>query len=219
MSDFLKMRMLLLSWLLVGCAIAQPATPNGNIAAVGEAAQGTVKVVMHTALGDITLDIETERAPITARNFLRYVDQKRYDGMTFYRAVKIVESGEYGMVQAGLRGDPKKVFKPIALEPTTKTGLSHVDGAISMARLEPDSATADFFVVIGTLTGLDAHPEAQPAQGDNLGYAVFGHVSEGMDVIKNILMQPTSLTAGVGAMQGQMLAAPVKVLTVRRVVP
>jgi len=124
------------------------------------------------------------------------------------------------MVQGGLRGDPKKVFKPIALESTTQTGLSHVDGAISMARLEPNSATADFFVVIGTLTGLDAHPEApQPAQGDNLGYAVFGHVSEGMDVIKQILMQPTSLTAGQGAMQGQMLVAPIKVLTARRVAP
>jgi peptidyl-prolyl cis-trans isomerase A (cyclophilin A) len=102
------------------------------------------------------------------------------------------------------------VLKPIAHEPTTVTGLSHVDGAISMARGDPGTATADFFVVIGDLVSLDAQPN-----GD-LGYAVFGHVVNGMDAVHVIFGQPRSSTAGVGVMKGQMLAMPVKILTARR---
>jgi peptidyl-prolyl cis-trans isomerase A (cyclophilin A) len=177
----------------------------------------TVNVVLQTSLGSILLSIETERAPITAANFLRYVDQKRLDGIGFYRAVKIGDNGEYGLVQAGLRGDPKRVLKPIAHEPTTDTGLSHVSGAISMARLEPGSAAADFFIVLGDLPGMDAQQETKDTAGsDHQGYAVFGRVIEGMDVVRAILEQPRSATAGVGIMQGQMLESPLKVMTVRR---
>jgi peptidyl-prolyl cis-trans isomerase A (cyclophilin A) len=172
----------------------------------------TVKVRMHTALGDIVLQLETERAPITAANFLRYVDGRRFDGMGFYRGMKVDETGNYGLVQTGVR-EANKLLKPIAHEPTTVTGLSHVNGAISMARLAPGSATADFFIIIGDLPSLDAQPNTP---GDNLGYAVFGRVIEGMDVVKAINEQPRSLTAGEGVMKGQMLETPVKVLTVRR---
>jgi len=171
----------------------------------------TVKVVLKTSLGDIVLAVETERAPITAANFLRYVDQKRLDGSEFYRAMAVGDDGQYGLIQGGLRGSPKRVLKPIAHEPTTVTGLSHVDGAISMARGDPGTATADFFVVIGDLVSLDA----QPNSGD-LGYAVFGHVVNGTDVVHAIFGQPRSPTAGQGVMQGQMLAMPVKILTARR---
>lgn len=174
----------------------------------------TVKVAMRTELGTLVLEIEKERAPITAANFLRYVDQKRLDGITFYRAVKIGDTGEYGFAQAGVKGDPKRVLKPIAHEPTTVTGLSHVSGAISMARLAPGSATAEFFMVLGDLKAMDANPQAS---GDNLGYAVFGRIIEGMDVLKAIIEQPRSPTAGQGVMKGQMLAKEIKVLTVRRV--
>jgi peptidyl-prolyl cis-trans isomerase A (cyclophilin A) len=170
-----------------------------------------VKVVLNTSQGEIVLALETERAPITAGNFLRYVDQKRLDGSEFYRAVALGDDGQYGLIQGGLRGNPKRVLKPIAHEPTTVTGLSHLNGAISMARADPGTATADFFIVIGDLVSWDAQPN-----GGDPGYAVFGHVVEGMDVVHAILGLPVSPTAGEGAMKGQMLASPVKILTARR---
>jgi peptidyl-prolyl cis-trans isomerase A (cyclophilin A) len=168
--------------------------------------------VLKTSLGDVVLALETERAPVTAANFLRYVDQKRLDGSEFYRSMVVGDDGQHGLIQGGLRGNPKRALKPIAHEPTSVTGLSHVDGAISMARAAPGTATADFFVVIGDLVSLDAQPN-----GGDPGYAVFGHVANGMNVVHAIFTQPRSPTAGQGVMQGQMLAIPVKILTVRRV--
>lgn len=190
---------------------AEPAAP------ATAPAPETVKILMKTALGEIVLSIEKERAPVTAANFLRYVNEKRLDGTSFYRAAKIGEAGEYGLVQGGLRGDPKRALKPIAHEPTTTTGLSHVSGAISMARAAPGTATADFFIVLGDLVALDAQPTAEANDGDKQGYAVFGRVIDGLEVVKKILEQPHSATEGEGAMKGQFLAAPVKILTVRRV--
>jgi peptidyl-prolyl cis-trans isomerase A (cyclophilin A) len=174
-------------------------------------APATVKVILKTSLGDIVLAVETQRAPITAANFLRYVDQRRLDGSEFYRSMAVGEDGQYGLIQGGLRGNPKRVMKPIAHEPTTVTGLSHVNGAISMARANLGTATADFFIVIGDLVSLDAQPN-----GGDPGYAVFGHVVDGMDVVHLIFGQPRSPTAGQGVMQGQMLATPVKILSARR---
>ncbi len=212
--------------LWLGTAVAQDstATPAGNPAAstnavpadaapadAAPAAPATVKVVLKTSLGDILVAVETERAPITAANFLRYVDQKRLDGSEFYRAMAVTDDGQYGLIQGGPRGNPKRVFKPIAHEPTSATGLSHVNGAISMARADPGTATADFFIVVGDLPALDAQPN-----GGDPGYAVFGHVLEGMDVVHDILGQPRSPTAGEGVLLGQMLEPPVKILSVRR---
>ena len=171
-----------------------------------------VNVLMHTALGDIRIALDKQHAPVTVANFLRYVDSKRFDGITFYRAVKIGPYGNYGMLQGGLRGNPKKVYPPIAHESPRTTGLSHVDGALSMARAAPGSARADFFFVIGDLVSLDGQPT-----GDDVGYAVFGRVTEGMDVVRKILDEPIALEAGEGVMKGQMLFDPVKILTVRRV--
>ncbi len=171
----------------------------------------TTTVVMTTAQGEIRIAVETERAPVTAANFLRYVDNKRFDGMTFYRAHKITEDGQYAIVQGGLQGNPKKVFKPIAHESPLDTGLSHVDGAISMAREAPGSATADFFIIVGDLVSLDGKPD-----GSDPGYAVFGKVVEGMDVVRAMLELPRTEEARNPVMKGQMLAEPVKVLTVRR---
>lgn len=169
----------------------------------------TVKVTLATTEGPIVLELEKERAPVTTANFLRYVDAKRFDGITFYRAMKLSWGG---LIQAGQR-DPRKLFPPIAHEPTTQTGLSHTDGAISMARFAPGTATADFSIMIGDMTGLDANPKAT---GDNAGFAAFGHVVEGMDVVRKIQSAPVSPTEGEGAMKGQMLAQPVKILTARR---
>ena len=170
-----------------------------------------VRVVLETAEGPIVLALEKERAPVTTANFLRYVDEKRLDGVAFYRATPIGQG--YGLIQGGVRNDPKRVLPPIAHEPTTKTGLSHVDGAISMARAAPGSANADFFITVGDLVSMDADPR-QP--GDNQGFAVFGRVVEGMDVVRRILAAPTSPTAGEGAMKGQMLAPPIRIVRARR---
>jgi peptidyl-prolyl cis-trans isomerase A (cyclophilin A) len=203
----------LIGW-LAACASLWPGVALAQGAAQSGAATplpASVKVVLKTSLGDIVLAVETQRAPITAANFLRYVDQRRLDGSEFYRSVAVDADGQYGLIQGGLRGNPKRVLKPIAHESTAVTGLSHVSGAISMARAEPGTATADFFIVIGDLVALDAQPN-----GGDPGYAVFGQVVDGMDVVHLIFGQPRSPTAGQGAMRGQMLAVPVKILTARR---
>jgi peptidyl-prolyl cis-trans isomerase A (cyclophilin A) len=172
----------------------------------------TVRVALQTAMGPIVFELEKERAPITTANFLRYVDQKRLDGTVFYRATKVGTDG-LGLIQGGVRNDPKRVLKPIAHEPTTKTGLSHVEGAISMARGAPGSANGDFFITVGTFPSMDANP-SQP--GDNLGFAVFGRVVEGMDVVRKILAAPTSPTEGEGVMKGQMLAPTIRIVSAKR---
>jgi peptidyl-prolyl cis-trans isomerase A (cyclophilin A) len=166
-------------------------------------------VLLHTALGDIVIAVEIERAPLTAKNFLRYVDNKRFDGSVFYRGMKVTEDGKYAVVQAGLQGNSKLLFKAVEHEPTTVTGLSHVDGAVSMAMGAPGTATADFFIVIGDLVSMDA-------KADEPGYAVFGHVVSGMEVARAVLEEPKSELASNPVMKGQMLAQPVKIITARR---
>jgi peptidyl-prolyl cis-trans isomerase A (cyclophilin A) len=186
-------------------AEAQPAPPPPPAPAL-------VNVILHTDLGDIAVALEKDRAPLTVKNFLHYVDTKRYDGATFYRAVAIGDEGKYGMLQGGVRADPKKVYAPIPHESPLVTGLSHVDGAISMARFDPGTAKAEFFIVMGNLTSLDGKPD-----GSDPGYAVFGHVTSGLDVAHQIMGLPRDPTAGKeSGMVGQILASPVKILTVRR---
>lgn len=171
-------------------------------------AAAVVKVQLATAAGPITIAVEKDRAPITAANFLKYVDQKKLDGVAFYRAMNLAPG--FGLVQFGTRNDPKRTLPPIAHEPTTKTALSHVDGAISMAMAKPGTAAGDFFVVVGDIKSMDA-TAADP------GFAVFGRVVDGMDVIRAIMAGPTSPTLGEGVMKGQMLAPVVKITTARRV--
>jgi peptidyl-prolyl cis-trans isomerase A (cyclophilin A) len=170
----------------------------------------TVRVTLHTSAGDIVLELDQARAPVTTTNFLRYVDSRRFDGTAFYRSMRL--RADWGLVQAGIR-DPRLLYPPIAHEPTTQTGLSHVDGTISMPRFTPGSAQADFFITIGAHPGYDAHPEAP---GDNLGFAAFGHVVSGMEVVRGILEAPTSPTLGEGVMRGQMLDPQIRIITARR---
>jgi len=207
-------RTMLLAFATLGAlsASAQDAPSVPPVPAAPAAAAATVSIVMTTSEGPITFALEKDRAPLTTANFLRYVDQKRLDGVTFYRAMKL--GAEAGLIQGGPQGDPKRILKPVPHEPTTTTGLSHVDGTISLARFAPGTATADFFITVGPVLSLDANPAGT---GDKAGFAAFGHVVEGMDVVKRILTAPTSPTAGVGVMKGQMIVAPVKILTVRRV--
>jgi peptidyl-prolyl cis-trans isomerase A (cyclophilin A) len=179
------------------------------------AAPATVAVVMTTELGPITIALETERAPVTAGYILKHVDEKRLDGSAFYRAYKVVPDGSIGLVQAGIQ-DGRKLLPPVAHEPTTTTGLTHDEGAVSLARAAPGTAQAQFFFILGSLKSLDANPQAS---GDNLGFAVFGRVTEGMDVVRKILNVPISATKGEGVMKGQMIEAPVKIVSVNRLIP
>ena len=171
-----------------------------------------VRVALHTEAGDIVVELEMARAPITAGNFLHYVEARRLDGTEFYRAMHT--ASDAGLIQGGVRNG-NMLFPPIAHEPTSQTGLSHVDGALSAPRFEPGSARGDFTIMVGPQLYLDAGPGSG---GDGLGYAVFGHVVEGMDVVRRILAAPTSPTEGEGVMRGQMLSPRIHILTARRLI-
>jgi peptidyl-prolyl cis-trans isomerase A (cyclophilin A) len=197
-------------------ALAPLALAASLAAALPAAAQASDPFVkMHTPQGDIVLELFADKAPITVRNFLRYVDAKRMDGATFYRSSTPPgdKTFTYGILQGGLGTDPKKLYPPIPHESTIKTGLSHTDGTISMTRYAPGTATANFSICVGDQTYLDADPKDPKA---NPGYAAFGRVVEGMDVVKKLLAAPRDPTRGVGVMKGEMLAHPVRILTVRR---
>ena len=182
---------------------AQTPTPGPAVPAA--------RVLLHTAQGDMVLALDPVHAPVTTANFLHYVDQKRFDGAQFYRAVTIGDDGLYGLLQGGLYGTRLQPFKPIAHEAPAVTGLHHADGAVSMARGEPGTAQSEFFIDIGDMPEYDGN-------GDDPGYAVFGRVESGMDVVKQILAMPRAADAGGADFHGQMLAAPVKIISARRVV-
>ncbi|OYQ24999.1 peptidylprolyl isomerase [Sandarakinorhabdus cyanobacteriorum] len=194
---------------------AQEVAPAAPPPAPEKPAPATVAIVVTTELGPITIALETERAPITANYILRHVDEARLDGAAFYRAMKLTPDGNYGLVQGGIQ-DGRKLLPPVAHEPTSVTGLTHNEGAVSLARGAPGTAQAQFFIILGDLSSLDAKPGGP---GDNLGYAVFGRVTDGMDVVKKIQNAPVSATKGEGAMKGQMIETPVKIISVKRVIP
>lgn len=176
-----------------------------------------VRVAMTTELGTMTMDIDVKRAPITATNFIRYVDQKRFDGTVFYRVMRLDwGTPPNGIIQAGPRGDPKRVLKPIAHEPTTVTGILHKAGTLSMARLAPGTATGDFTILLSDQPYFDADPTREDA-GSRDGYAAFGQVVEGMDVARKIYDAPLSPTLGEGILKGQMIEKPVRIISARRV--
>lgn len=173
-----------------------------------------VKVKLSTPAGEIVLELADDKAPVTAGNFLKYVDAGLYDGAQFYRASRPRgETGNnFGFVQGGLQNDPAKVLPPIAHESTARTGLRNVDGAITMARYAPGTAQADWFICVADQPYLDARPDDPDS-----GFAVFGRVVEGMNVVRAILGMPTDPNAGEGPMKGQMLSAPVPIVSARRV--
>jgi peptidyl-prolyl cis-trans isomerase A (cyclophilin A) len=209
----MRRRTLIASAAALAAAPALAQAPTAPAPAQPPAA-ATVKVAVTTGAGVFVLELYPDKAPITVANFLRYVDQKRYDGAKLYRAVTAPGIATLGLVQGGLQNDPKKVLPPIKHEPTSKTGIKHTDGVISLARWAEGTATADFFICVGEAPYLDADP-SRP--GDNTGYAAFGRVVEGMDVVRKVLGYPTSPTKGEGVMKGQMLEPPVPIVTMRRV--
>ena len=195
---------------LVCLLAAQVAAPTPTPIPAPIPAPATVRVALTTSEGRIVLELEKERAPLTTANFLRYVDGKRLDGVTFYRTVKVQPN--YGFVQFGTQNAPKRVLPPIKHEPTTLTNVHHTDGAISLARLAPGTGAGDFTISVGDQRfSLDADP-TRP--GDNVGYAAFGHVVEGMDVVHRILDAPVATG---GFFKGEQIATPVVIATVRRV--
>lgn len=172
-------------------------------------------VALKTDLGTILIRIEDQRAPLTAKNFLRYVDTKRMDGFKFYRTTRSWGAANQ-LIQAGNRGDPRSNFPPIAHEATTATGLTNCKGALVMARLAPGDATTDFFLLLSDIPGFNADPARD---GDNAGFAVFGELVSGGDVAVKIYAAPVSETAGEGVMRGQILDPMVTIVSARRVPP
>jgi peptidyl-prolyl cis-trans isomerase A (cyclophilin A) len=190
-------RLFVASLSLLACAAAAQAAPLPKVAIV-------------TSEGTIVAVLETKRAPITAANFLRYVDAHRFDNTSFYRAARSKSVPGNGLVQGGIDHNIPKTFLPIKHEPTTQTGLRHTDGTLSMARNEVGSAMGDFFITLGPAPDLDA-------RGSYAGYAAFGHVVSGMATAKKILAKPT-YPGGYDEMTiGQSIRQPVKIITVRRV--
>ena len=176
-----------------------------------------VRVAITTELGTIAVDLDAKRAPVTVRNFVRYADQRRFDGTVFYRVMRLAWGQQpNGLIQAGTRGDAKRELAPITHEPTSQTGVLHKAGAISMARFAPGTAKGDFSILLSDMPGLDADP-ASPNPELQAGFAAFGQVSSGMDVVRKIYDVPLSPTAGQGVLNGQMIEKPVRILTVRRV--
>jgi len=192
-------------------AVTQTATPAAEAPAPKD---DLVPVAIDTNLGRIVVALDRGRAPITTANFLRYVDTHRFDGQNFYRAMHMADGkgGDGGLIQGGITTDARKLFPPIAHEPTTQTGLHNVAGAISMANAGAGTAKADFFILLSDMPGLDANGPG----GDATGFAAFGHVTEGMDVVKKIFDSPVSPTLGAGAMKGQMLDPKIRILKAAR---
>jgi peptidyl-prolyl cis-trans isomerase A (cyclophilin A) len=195
-----------------GSAAAGPASPSPAPSAPAPVPD-KARVRLETEAGPILVEVDGKRAPVTAANFLRYVDEGRLDGTSFYRAAPTkgaAKSEARGFIQGGIRRNYRKMLPPIAHEPTSETGLSHVAGAISMARSETGvGAMGEFFITASAMPSMDAKAGAP-------GYAVFGKVVEGMDTVRSILAAPTTPNAGRGAMRGQMIAKPVAIVKARR---
>ena len=160
----------------------------------------------------IVVELEAQKAPLTSANFLRYVGAGKYDGGSFFRAARTPGAPKEGTIVGGPapRTHP---YPPIAHESTTMTGLRHTTGTISLGRFAPGSATADFFICASPEPYLDAHPGAK---GDNLGFAAFGQVVQGMAVVRRILSLPTNGASPFPDQKGQWLDPPVPILSMRR---
>ncbi len=156
--------------------------------------EGPTLVTIATGLGDIEISIDTARAPNTAANFLRYVTGRHYDGGEFFRTVTLDNQPnnevKIEVIQARINSERiEDRFEAIPLERTDATGIYHIDGAISMARGAPNSATSSFFICIGNQPSLDFGGARNP---DGQGFAAFGPVTRGQDVGRHIQQQSAS---------------------------
>jgi peptidyl-prolyl cis-trans isomerase A (cyclophilin A) len=186
--------------------------------ALAQAPARPVTVILETELGRITLEVDVAHAPVTSANFLRYVDGSFYDGGQFIRAVRqdntVRHDIEIHGIQAGSNpARDKELFAPIPLERTTVTGLKHLDGTISMARGEPNSATSSFWIAIGDQLSLDFGGKRNP---DGQGFATFGRVIGGMDVVKKI---QAAHTGSEGDFRTETLQPAIRILRAHRATP
>jgi len=199
--------------LVVSLTIAAAATAADDNA-------GTTEVVeLKTALGTITIELYVDRAPLSSTSFLDYLDKGLMEEAVFYRVVTHENdngSPLISVVQGGLL-DEAKMLPPIAHETTETTGLSHVDGAVSIARAEPGTGSAGaFFICIGDNPSLDFGGTRNP---DQQGFAVFGHVLAGMDVVRAIQQMPADRPTENEYMRGQLLREPVDIVSAKRLAP
>ncbi|GAB3329164.1 peptidylprolyl isomerase [Larkinella ripae] len=172
------------------------------------------RVRLETEAGSIVLELYADKAPVTVANFLRYVDEKRYDGGRFYRVVRMDNQPNNAVkievIQGGFQDDTTRQLPAIPQETTRKTGLRHLDGTLSLARAQPSSGTSEFFICINGQPELDFGGKRNP---DGQGFAAFGRVVEGMDVVRRIQQGET----GAEGSALQMLRKPVLIRTARRV--
>ncbi len=190
-----------------------------GVVACSEAPPGNPTVVMVTAVGDIHIELYADRAPRTVANFRRYVEQGLYDGASFYRTVRDDNQAQNNVRIAVIQGglglpDTPGALPPIVHEPTSDTGILHLDGTLSLARDKPGSGASEFFICVGPQPALDEGGLRHP---DGAGFAAFGRVIRGMDVVKRIHVAST-VPADPDQMQftsGQMLEPVVPVTSVR----
>jgi peptidyl-prolyl cis-trans isomerase A (cyclophilin A) len=170
-------------------------------------AQSTVPVIIETEMGAIEVELAAGKAPLSSANFLRYVDAGLYDNGLFHRTVtpgnQPNNTVKIEVIQAGAAPGVKP-FPAIPLERTSVTGLKHLDGTISMARAAADSADMDFFICVGDQPALDFGGKRNP---DGQGFAAFGRVTKGMEIVRKIQAAPA---------KGQQLTAPVRILRIIR---
>jgi peptidyl-prolyl cis-trans isomerase A (cyclophilin A) len=150
------------------------------------------RILMQTELGDILIELYPQQAPITVNNFLRYVVENRFTDAVFYRVVRADNQPnnqiKIDVIQGGLlQDDHPQMLSPIPHESTQQTGLRHADGTLSMARNQPGSASSEFFICVGAQPELDFGGKRNP---DGAGFAAFGKVIEGMDVVNKIHQSP-----------------------------
>ena len=166
-------------------------------------------ILMETELGDILIEVYPDKAPVTVGNFLTYVDENRFEGAVFYRVVREdnqpADSIRIAVIQGGLYQDNHPaMLPPITHETTRQTGILHKNGVISMARWHPGTATSEFFICIGDQPELDFDGNRNP---DRQGFAAFGKVIDGLDVVRQIHQLPV---------EGQYLDPTIKILRVSR---
>jgi peptidyl-prolyl cis-trans isomerase A (cyclophilin A) len=192
-------------WLSI--ALLAPHAVPAQSGASAKPAAGTVAIRIETEFGNIEAYLDSARAPITVTNFLRYVDAKLYDSASFFRTVTMAnqpnDSVKIQVVQAR-KSRTKTGFPPIPLERTSVTGLTHRNGTISVARSGPDTGTDQFSIMIGDQPELDFGGKRNR---DGQGFAAFGQVTSGWDVLQRIHAQPAS---------GQTMTSPVVILRIVR---
>lgn len=178
------------------------------------------QVRIETDAGPIVVNLYPDKAPVTVANFLRYVDDKRYDNAHFYRVVRLDNQAtspvKIEVIQGGLQTDSTRMFPPIAQETTAKTSLKHLDGTLSVARGAPNSGASEFFICINSQPELDFGGKRNP---DGQGFAAFGQVTSGMEVVRKIQAGQTGQPGPTNAYSNplQLLLKPVLIRTVRRI--